>query len=115
MRFPFVVSDWHGNRLSAKEIAFATAAGNYGLDVVEVTVSNHDTQACTIELKLDGKQRNLPAFANGAQLATHDGDLLAVVQPGTSVARQFTESGNRVRRLTFPTAKRSFPIFTRHQ
>lgn len=96
MRFPFVVTDWNGNQLSAKEIAFATTAGGYGLDVVEVTVSNHDNQAHALELKLDGKQRNLPAFANGAQLATHDGDLLAVVQPSIGVARQFTENDDLV-------------------
>ena len=89
MRFPFVVTDWKGRALRAEETAFASAAGQ-GLDVVLIKVSNSSPQPRTLELRLDGKQRNLPAFASGAQLATRDGNLLAVVEPAIGAAAQST-------------------------
>jgi len=89
MRFPFVVTEWKGDQLSAEETAFAVTAEGRGMDLVEFTVSNRDRQPHTIELKLDGKQRNLPAFASGNHLATHDGYLLATVEPDSNVSRQF--------------------------
>lgn len=89
MRFPFVVTDWKGDALSARETAFASTAGQ-GLDVVLVTASNNDSAPHTFELRLDGKQRNLPAFAKNAQLATRDGNLLAVVGPASGIAAQST-------------------------
>jgi hypothetical protein len=87
MRYPFIVTDWKGDTLSAQETAFASAAGQ-GLDVVLLTVSNSGAEPHTLVLRLDGKQRNLPAFASGAQLATRDGNLLAVVEPAAGVASQ---------------------------
>jgi hypothetical protein len=93
MRFPFVITDWKGETLSVQETAFATTAGNQDLDVVEMIVSNRGAEAETLELRLDGKRRNLPAFVNGAQLATHDGKLLAVVEPSRGVEWQSTEMG----------------------
>jgi hypothetical protein len=92
MRFPFIVTDWKGDSLNVQETAFATTAGNHDLDVVEMVVSNQSAEAATLELRLDGKQRNLPAFVNGAQLATHDGKLLAVVEPSKGIERQSTEA-----------------------
>ena len=91
MHFPFVVTEWKGDELSAEETAFAVAAGGRGMDVVEFTVSNHDHLPHTMELRLDGKQRNLPAFASGSHLATRDGYLLATVEPDSGVSRQFNE------------------------
>ena len=87
MRYPFIVTDWKGDALSAQETAFASAAGQ-GLDVVLLTVSNSSAQPHTLVLRLDGKQRNLPAFASSAQLATRDGNLLAAVEPATGVNAQ---------------------------
>lgn len=58
--------------LYAEETAFASAAGN-GLDVAQIAVSNSSSQPGTLELWLDGNQRNLPAFAAGSQLSTRDG------------------------------------------
>jgi hypothetical protein len=87
MRFPFIVTDWKGSTLSVRETAFASAAG-HGLDVVLLTVSNPDSAAHTFEIRLDGKQRNLPAVATGAQLATRDGNLLAMVEPASGIKQQ---------------------------
>jgi hypothetical protein len=92
MRFPFVITDWKGESLSVQETAFATTVGTRGLDVVEMVVSNRGAEPRTLELRLDGKLRNLPAFANGAQLATRDGRLLAVVEPFGGVEEQSTEA-----------------------
>lgn len=89
-RYPFVVTEWKGDQLSAEETAFATSAtGRDGaagqdLDVVEITVTNHGASPRTFELRLDGKQRNLPAFAGKNSLSTHDGNLLAVVESGAA-------------------------------
>jgi hypothetical protein len=57
-----------------------------------MVVSNRGAEPRTLELRLDGKLRNLPAFANGAQLATRDGRLLAVVEPFGGVEEQSTEA-----------------------
>ncbi|MGA7339981.1 MAG: hypothetical protein WBE72_18250 [Terracidiphilus sp.] len=98
MRFPFVVTEWKGDKLSAEETAFSSAAGasasaQAGLDVVLLTVSNSDSQPRTLELRLSGKQRNLPALASGSRLATRDGNILAVVEPASGVAQQSTADG----------------------
>ena len=90
-RYPFVVTEWKGDELSAEETAFAASpggydgaagrdgAGSHDLDVVEITATNASSAAHTFELRLDGKQRNLPAFASGNTLSTHDGNLLALI------------------------------------
>ena len=96
MRFPFVVTNWQGDALSAEETAFAVSAEAHDLDVLQVTVSNRGAEARTLSLKLSGKQRNLPAFADGSQLATRDGKLLALVEPSSGVARQSAEGDGLV-------------------
>jgi len=78
-RYPFVVTEWKGDALSAEETAFATTAAGLDLDVVAIIVTNPSGAPRTLELRLDGKQRNLPAFAAGNTLSTHDGNLLALV------------------------------------
>jgi hypothetical protein len=93
MRFPFVVTDWRGDKLRAQETAFASGRGEEsstaaGLDVVLFIVTNQDDRPQTLEMQLNGKQRNLPAFASGSQLATHDGNLLAAVEPADGLAQQ---------------------------
>jgi len=89
-----VVTNWKGDALTARETAFATTDRNHGLDVVEIDVTNDADEPRSLELRLDGKQRNLPAFASGAQLATRDGELLAVVEPSTGVERQSSQTGD---------------------
>jgi hypothetical protein len=91
-RFPFVITDWQGEALSVRETVFATTVDKQELDVVELIASNRGAEPQTLEVLLDGKQRNLPAFARGSQLATRDGKLLAVVEPSSGVARQSTET-----------------------
>jgi len=96
MHFPFIVTEWQGRNLNVQETAFAVSAGAQGLDVVQFAVSNSTAEPQTLELRLEGKQRNLPAFASGSQLATHDGKLLAVVQPSEGISRQSSESDDMV-------------------
>jgi hypothetical protein len=91
-RFPFPVTEWKGEQLTAEETAFAASAGGTELDVVEITATNPGNEPRTIELRLDGKQRNLPAFANGAELGTRDGNLLAVVEREIGVLKETTEN-----------------------
>ena len=94
MRFPFVITDWKSETLSVQETAFATSVDKQDMDVVEMIVSNHAAEPETLELRISGKQRNLPAFATGSELATRDGKLLAVVRPLDSGERQSTETGD---------------------
>lgn len=92
MRYPFPVTEWKGDALTTEETAFAATTGKQGLDVVQLRVANQSDRPQTLELKLDGKQRNLPAFANGPQLVTRDGKLLAIIEPESGVAHQSTEA-----------------------
>jgi hypothetical protein len=92
MRFPFVITEWKGESLSVEENAFAAATRKLDLDVVQMTVSNSSDQPRTFELRLDGRQRNLPAFTTNSRLATRDGKLLAVVEPAAGIAHQSTEA-----------------------
>ncbi|WP_420238777.1 hypothetical protein ACOBR2_04030 [Telmatobacter bradus] len=85
MRYPFVLTEWKGGSLQVEETAFAALQGEQGLDVVQLTVTNASEAQRTLELRLDGKQRNLPAFVSGAHLATRDGQLLATVLPQSGV------------------------------
>jgi len=87
-RFPFPVTEWKGDKLNAEEIAFAASADGSDLDVVEISATNPSGEPRTLELRLDGKQRNLPAFANRHQLSTRDGNLLAVVEPEAGVQKE---------------------------
>ncbi|MGA8782516.1 MAG: hypothetical protein WB567_17315, partial [Terracidiphilus sp.] len=91
-RFPFPVTNWKGEQLNAEETAFAASVGETGLDVVEITVTNPGGEPRTLELRLNGKQRNLPAFSNGAELSTRDGNLLAVVEPESGVLKATAEN-----------------------
>ena len=102
-RFPFVVTEWTGGKLRAEETAFASAAGQ-GLDVILFSVTNRDTRPGTLELRLNGKQRNLPAFAGGSRLATRDGNLLAVVEPQDNDTQESIADGGLtlVERRTVP-------------
>ncbi len=104
MHFPFIVTEWQGRSLSAQETAFAVATPAQGLDVVLLAVSNSAAEPQTLELRLEGKQRNLPAFANGSRLATHDGRLLAIVEPSEGASQQSSESGDMalVQQRTIP-------------
>jgi hypothetical protein len=101
-RYPFVVTEWKGDQLSAEETAFATSAGDrdgaagQDLDVVEITVTNSSSAERMLALRLDGKQRNLPAFATGNTLSTHDGILLALVESAKSDAAE-SEKGAQLR------------------
>lgn len=84
-RFPFPVTEWKGASLNVEETAFAVSANGTDLDVVEITATNSTAEPVALELRLNGKQRNLPAFANGHTLSTRDGELLAVVETDRGV------------------------------
>lgn len=86
-RYPFVVTSLEGGAFTAKEIAFATTIGNHGLDVVQITATNNGDKDSSVDLRLSGKQRNLPAFSDGALLATHDDVLLASLEPAAAVQK----------------------------
>lgn len=92
MHFPFVITEWKGESLSIEETAFAASEGKQDLDVIQMSVTNQSDRAQTLELKLDGKQRNLPAQASGSLLATRDGKLLATIGPSTGIEHQSSEA-----------------------
>jgi hypothetical protein len=80
-RFPFVITDWKAADLSVEETAFSIEHNQQGFDILRMTATNAAAVPRTLELRLDGRQRNLPAHATGAQLATGDGVLLASIEP----------------------------------
>ena len=80
-RFPFVITDWKAADLTVEETAFTIEKDKQGFDMLRMTASNSAAEPRTLEIRLDGRQRNLPARAEGAHLATGDGILLAAVEP----------------------------------
>jgi hypothetical protein len=90
MRFPFVVTEWKGDSLSGEETAFAASEGKLDLDVVQIAITNHSDQPRMFEVRLDGRQRNLPAFAKDGHLGTRDGKLLAAIEPAGSFEQHST-------------------------
>lgn len=103
-RFPFVVTDWKGSDLSVVGTAFSIERGHQGYDVVKVEARNGAAEARTLEIRLDGRQRNLPARATGSLLATGDGVLLAAIEPTAGADLQPAEASGLtlVERRTVP-------------
>ena len=110
-RFPFVITDWKGSAaaLSVEETAFSVEQDKIdqdqqGYDILRMTVTNSAAEPRTLELRLDGRQRNLPARAEGAHLATGDGFLLASVEPDAGAEILPAEAHGRtlVERRTVP-------------
>ncbi|MDR3792985.1 MAG: hypothetical protein P4L03_06355 [Terracidiphilus sp.] len=95
-RFPFVVTGWKSAApdaaLSVEETAFTVEKNAQGYDILCMTASNSAADPRTLELRLDGRQRNLPARAEGAYLATGDGILLASVEPRAGADLQPAEA-----------------------
>ncbi len=103
-RFPFPVTEWKGDGLAVREVTFAVRSGGVGMDVVEMTATNPGGTPKVLEVRLDGKQRNLPAFASGDELSTKDGELLAVVEPrdGVGSARASKDGFDLVQERSVP-------------
>ena len=60
-RFPFVMTDWKAADLSVEETAFSIEKDQQGFDILRMTATNSAAEPRTLELRLDGRQRNLPA------------------------------------------------------
>jgi hypothetical protein len=83
-RYPFIVTHLALHEFTAEETAFAVVDHGTSMDVVWIEVKNPGGSVAPIHLHLSGKQRNLPAYAGGAHLATHDGLLLASLTPAAN-------------------------------
>ena len=103
-RFPFVVTDWQAADLTVEETAFSIEKNAQGYDILKMTATNAAAEPRTLELRLDGRQRNLPARAEGDRLATADGILLATTRPRTGVEARPAEAAGLtlVERRTVP-------------
>jgi hypothetical protein len=103
-RFPFVITDWKADALTVEETAFSAVSGKQGFDVLKMVARNSAAEPRTLELRLDGRQRNLPALASCAHLATRDGLLLAAVEPQAGAENLPAESAGLtlVQRRTVP-------------
>ena len=77
-RFPFIVTRFVAPYLTVEELAFSTAIGKAGLDVIRITLSNSGPRELNMDVRLSGKTRNLSAFAAGTALVTRDGRLVAL-------------------------------------
>lgn len=101
-RYPFIITRLEANGLSAQEVAFTAELGGQGLDVVKTTFTNRSAEPLTVEARMSGKRRNLPALADGPTLATRDGYLVAL---GESDAGNFSSDAQGlalVWRVTIP-------------
>jgi hypothetical protein len=79
-RFPFVVTHLAEEGLKVEEVAFPAGLHSRGLDVVRITFTSSSPGDITVAVHLTGKDRNLPAFASGSELATHDGHLVVLAE-----------------------------------
>lgn len=91
-RYPFVVTHLALFELTAEETAFAVVDHGTPMDVVWIEVKNPAGSVARINLQLTGKQRNLPAYADGNHLAAHDGLLLASLAPAANVGEGATQA-----------------------
>jgi len=101
-RYPFVVSELHSSDLVLNELAFAvdpdarpgeipTAnSGAKAFDVVRLSFSNHGNAADQVNLKLSGRERNLPGHVVGSMLENGAGEDVALVTEtaGATVAAE---------------------------
>lgn len=102
-RFPFVVTRLEGGGgLTAQEVAFSTTIEEQGLDVVRVTLMNDGANAQNVEARLSGKFQNLPAFAKGRTLATHNGMLVALAEATDGKLEEKTDGLELVYNTTVP-------------
>ncbi len=90
-RYPFIVSELHAGGLVLKELAFAVDpgaklgqipranSGARGLDVVELAFFNNGVATDQADLKLSGRERNLPGHVVGHMLENGAGEDVALV------------------------------------
>lgn len=91
-RFPFVVTHWKSADLSVEETVFSIEQEQQGYDILRMSATNSAAAPRSLELRLDGRQRNLPAHAEAAYLATGDGILLATIEPRAGAVLQSAEA-----------------------
>ncbi|MGB6430798.1 MAG: hypothetical protein WBF06_09435 [Candidatus Acidiferrales bacterium] len=89
-RYPFVVTRLGANGLEMEELAFAATSSQQAVDVVRLECTNSGNSAGAVELKLSGKQSNLPGHVRGSSLVTENGYEIVVVDAGNDQSKQVT-------------------------
>jgi hypothetical protein len=87
-RYPFVVTRLSANGLQMEELAFAASSGQQAVDVVRVECINSGNSAGVVELKLSGKQSNLPGHVMNNSLVTENGYEIVTVDAGSDQSKQ---------------------------
>ncbi len=79
-RYPFVVTRLHANDVRMEELAFASSTGKQAVDMVRLRCTNPGKTPAQIELRLSGKQDNLPGHVEKNALVTDNGrEIVSVV------------------------------------
>ncbi|MGB6200140.1 MAG: hypothetical protein WBF35_11375 [Candidatus Acidiferrales bacterium] len=89
-RYPFVVTQLSANNLKMEELAFAASAGAQAVDVVRLECTNSGNSAAVVDLRLSGKQSNLPGHVKENSLVTENGYEIVTVDVGNDQSKQVT-------------------------
>lgn len=104
-RYPFVVSKLECGTLALEELAFAVDpdakagqlpdknSGTRGLDMVRLAFRNDGATTVDAELKLSGKERNLPGHVSGQTLITNSGEDVALVKNAADAVASGEDNG----------------------
>jgi hypothetical protein len=104
-RYPFVVTYLHAGDFALKELAFAVdpdaktgeiptaASGAKAFDVVQLTFTNNGNADARVDLKLSGRERNLPGHVVGSMLENAAGEDVALVTETTGAIVNSEDNG----------------------
>ena len=99
-RYPFVVTALHAEGLTLEETAFAADpeaktdalpgpdSGAHALDLVRLTFTNTTDHEQRVQLKLSGRERNLPGHVEARVLITHSGEDVALLEGVTETTSE---------------------------
>lgn len=89
-RYPFVVTRLHADDVRMEELAFASRTGKQAVDVVRLRCTNSGKTSAQIEVRLSGKQDNLPGHVEKNALVTANGHEIVSFDADKGVDRRFT-------------------------
>jgi hypothetical protein len=101
-RYPFVMTKLGTNGLQMEELAFAASSGEQAVDVVRLQCTNSGNSTAAVEIRLSGKQSNLPGHAKENTLVTANGYEIVAVGAG----------GDELKQVIFDTADHGLTLLT---
>ncbi|MES2391704.1 MAG: hypothetical protein V4555_08690 [Acidobacteriota bacterium] len=104
-RYPFVVTNLSASNVTLEELALAADpdnipsalpnahSGTHALDLIRLTFTNNTATSQIIELRLSGRERNLPGHVTRSALITHGGEDVALLTAGDGATISAKDNG----------------------